>query len=882
MNWRRFFHRDTADSEQREELEFYLDSTAQEYINRGMEPAEARAAARRKLGNTTLIREEIYQMNTVKFIEGMQREVRLTLRMIRTNPGFALTVLLSLALGIGANTAMFSVVHGVLIQPLPYPESDALVGVYNSLTIQGQTFKDADLSPGMYAACLEGCRAFEHFGVWSSGAATVTGAGEPEQVTTVTVTQRVFPTLGVPASHGRWFSQDDDTPGTAETVILSHGYWQRKFGSDPGILGRTVVIDFVPRQVIGVMPRGFRFVNLTDADIFLPQRWGNGRMPPDGFSYTGIARLRPGFTVDGANQDIARVWSSWGEAEGWSSLLQRLAVKPNARPLKKDVVGDVEATLQVLMGALGLVLLLVCANVANLVIVRAQARRQEFAIRAALGAGWGRIVGEQLVESLILGLMGGVLGLSIAYAGIRLLAALGPSNLPRLQDISLGPAGVAFALLSSVAASLLFGTVVVLKLGFQHRIQGTRGATRGREQLRAQRLLVVGQVAMASALLVASGLMVRTLLALQNVTPGFTRPEQILMARISIPQGLANEHERVIRMQKEIRDRLATIPGVTAAGFASAVPLDENRNGIVVAVEGKTAPDEMPPNRRYKHVSPGLFAAQGSRLVAGRDFTWDDVFDRRRLAIVSENMARETWGGPHEAVGKRIRIGRDGPWTEVVGVVENIHTDGLHQPAPATVYARAGVETWANGSTSVRRAVTFAIRSSRAGSAAFLKEVAAAVHATNPSLPLAQVQTLGDAYRRSMARTSFTVVLLSIASAMALALSIVGVYGVLAYSVAERRHEVGIRLALGAQASGVRSLFLRQGLVLASAGVILGLASAAALSRWIASLLFGVTPFDPLTYTLSPAVIAAAATLASYIPARRAASVDPMETLRSN
>jgi predicted permease len=387
---------------------------------------------------------------------------------------------------------------------------------------------------------------------------------------------------------------------------------------------------------------------------------------------------------------------------------------------------------------------------------------------------------------------------------------------------------------------------------------------------------------MALVLLVASGLMVRTLLALQNVTPGFTGPERILMARLSIPEALANEHERVIRMQKEIRDRLATIPGVQAVGFASALPLDGNRNGILVAAEGKTAPDQMPPNRAYKHVSPGLFAAQGSRLVAGRDFTWSDVFDRRRLVIVSENMARETWGEPREAVGKRIRIGRDGPWSEVVGVVENIYTDGLHLPAPATVYARAGVETWPNGSTSVRRAVTFAIRSSRAGSAAFLKEVASAVYATNPSLPLAQVQTLGDAYRRSMARSSFTVVLLSIASAMALALSIVGVYGVLAYSVAERRHEVGIRLALGAQPSEVRSLFLRQGLVLASVGGILGLAVAVVLSRWIASLLFGVRPFDPLTYSVSAAVIAAAAILASCIPARRAASVDPMETLRSN
>jgi predicted lysophospholipase L1 biosynthesis ABC-type transport system permease subunit len=272
-----------------------------------------------------------------------------------------------------------------------------------------------------------------------------------------------------------------------------------------------------------------------------------------------------------------------------------------------------------------------------------------------------------------------------------------------------------------------------------------------------------------------------------------------------------------------------------------------------------------------------LFAAQGSRLLAGRDFTWDDVFGQRRLAIVSENMARETWGEPHRAIGRRIRIGRDGPWTEVVGVVENVHTDGLHLPAPTTVYARAGVE-----STTVRRAVTFAIRSSRAGSQAFVKEVAAAVHGVSPSVPLAQVRTLEDAYRRSIARTSFTVALLSIAAGMALAVAIIGVYGILAYAVAERRHEVGIRLALGAEPGAVRSLFVRQGLVLTSAGAIVGLASAAALRRWISSLLFGVEPLDPLTYAISVVALAAAALVASYLPARRAASVDPMETLRSD
>jgi putative ABC transport system permease protein len=877
MNWKRFLRREAADAEQQEELEFYVDVTAEEYVARGMNPEAARAAARRKLGNMTLIREEIYRMNTVTFVESALRTARHTVRLIRTHPGFVLTVVLSLALGIGANTAIFSVVHGVLIQPLPYPHADALVGIYNRLTISGQVYEDAALSPGMYAACRDDCRAFEHFGVWTSGAATVTGAGEPEQVATVTVTHGVLPAFGVPASLGRWFSPDDDSPGGARTAILSHGYWQRRFGGDGEILGRTVVIDFVPHQIVGVMPRDFRFVDLSP-DVFLAQRLATNRA--EEFSYNGIGRLKQGLSVAQANEDIARVWRNWAQNEGVGKLLEEMAVTPNARPLKNDVVGNVGMALRVLMGALGLLMLLVCANVANLVLVRAQARQQEFAIRAALGAGWGRIAWEQLAESLTLGLMGGTLGLGLAYFGVRLLVANGPAGLPRLDEITLGPAVVAFALLCAIGTSLLFGTVAIVGRRVPRRIENARGATAAREQLRGQRVLVVGQVAMALVLLVASGLMVRTLLAIQSVKPGFTRPDQIQMVRISLPQ--AREPERVIRVQKDMLDRLAAIPGVAAVGFASALPLENNRNGVVVAVEGVTEPDRMPPNRRYRHASPGLFAAQGSRLLAGRDFTWDDVFDRRRLAIVSEQMARESWGDPREAIGKRIRIGRDGPWTEVVGVVENIHTDGLHQPAPATVYARAGVETAANGSTTVRRAVTLAIRSSRAGSQAFLKEVAAAIHAVNGSVPLADVRTLEDAYRRSMAQTSFTVTLLGIAAAMALALAVVGVYGVLAYAVARRRHEVGIRLALGAQPGAVRALFVRQGLLLTSLGGILGLVSSVALSRWISSLLYGVTALDPLTYALSATALAGAAILASVVPARRAASVDPMETLRSD
>lgn len=881
MKWR-YFRRDQADAEQHEELDFYLDVTAEEYMERGMAPAAARAAARKKLGNTTLIREEVYRMNTFRFADDVGRDVRHAVRIMRAKPGFTAAALLSLALGIGANTAIFSVLNAVLIQPLPYPASDALVGVSNTFVIQGQVFEDAQLSPGMYSACNEAARAFESFGVWTSGAATVTGIGDPEQVVTVTATQGVLPAFGVPAYIGRWFSKEDDTPAAPETVILSYGYWQRKFGGNRDVLGRSIVIDFRPRQVAGVMPKGFRFVNQSP-DVFLPQRFSKSGLRWDVFSYNGIARLRPGMTITMANQDLARVWKTWGENERVDKMLEMLKVKPNLRPLKKDVIGDVGSVLAIL-GALGLVMLLVCANVANLVLVRAQFRRQEFAIRAALGAGWARIARELLIESLTLGIAGGVLGLALAYAGLKLLVMYGPATLPRLEEISIDGTALLFALACSLASSLLFGLVAVLKAGNPDRLRNARSATEGSEQLRFQNALVITQVALAFVLLVGSGLMIRSFLALQAVKPGFTHPEQIQMVRISIPEALTPEPERVIRMQSEILNRLSAIPGVVATGFASGLPMEsEYRNGILIAVEGKTPPDQLPPNRVVKHISPGLLGAQGTRLLAGRDFTWQDVFDRHPVAIVSGNMARESWDEIGNAPGKRIRIGNDGPSVEVVGVVEDVYADGVHRPAPPAVYFRAGVEPAVRpgGSEAVRRSATFAIRSDRAGTEAFLREVTAAVHAVNPSLPLAKVRTLSEVYRRSMARTSFALVLLGIAGAIALALAVVGVYGVLAYAVGQRRREVGIRLALGAEPRALKWFFVRKGLALNCAGSIIGLTLAVTLSRSISSLLFGITPLDRVTYLASGVLIAAAALVASYIPARQAAAIDPIETLRS-
>lgn len=878
-NWRRFLRRDDLDAEQEEELESYVELTARDYVARGMDPIEARAAAQRKLGNPTLIREEVYEMNTLVLLEGFLRDARHALRMIRRNPGFSAIAILSLALGIGANCAIFSILNAVLIRPLPYPQAGALLGVSNRLVIHGQVFENADLSAGMYAACKFNATVFENFGVWTTGAATLSGIGDPEQLATVNATQGVLPTLRVPPHLGRWFTVEDDTPESPNTVILSYGYWQRKFGGDPRIIGRTVVIDFVPREVIGVMPQDFRFVNVSP-DIFLPQRFPKTIIGPEAFNYAGIGRLKPGVTIAMANQDVARVWKAWGQTAGTAKMLDALSISPNLRPLKKDVVGDVGSVLTLLMGALGLVLLLVCANVANLVLVRAQSRREEFAIRAALGAGWERIARELLVESLTLGILGGALGLLVAYAGLRMLVAGGLASLPRLTEVSIDGASLAFTFGCVIACSLLFGVAAVLRCGIPGRLQAARGATQGTEQLRAQNAFVVTQVALAFVLLVAAGLITRSFLAMRAVKPGFTHPEWIQMTRIAIPSALTPDPEQVIRMQAGIVTRISSIPGVTAVGFASGLPMEtEYKNGNPIGVEGKTT-GELPPNRDVRTISPGLLATQGTRLVAGRDFAWDDIFGQRRVAIVSENMARANWREPPNAVGKILLNG--GNRIEVVGVAEDVHVAGANQPAPEIVYLRMGVMPpyRPGGEAIVRRGATFAIRTERAGTESFIREVSAAIHGVGPSLPLAKVRTLNDVYRQSMARTSFTLVLLGIAGSIALMLSVVGVYGVIAYAAAQRRREVSIRLALGAQPKALKWVFVRKGLVLNFAGSAAGLGLAMALSRFVTSMLFGVKPLDVPAYLAAGLLIAAAAMMASYLPAHRAASVDPMETLR--
>jgi putative ABC transport system permease protein len=886
MAWRRFFRRANWDRERLEEIESYIQIETDANIARGIPPEQARAAARKKFGNPTLIREEIYRMNTIAFLEALGRDFRYAVRALRHNPAFTAIAVLTLAIGIGANTAIFSVVNGVLIRPLPYPQPDALVGVWGSALFEGVR-SESRLASQMYFEYREQNQSFQEFGVTASGSLGVTGIGEPEQVPIVAVTQGVLPALGVQPALGRWFTQADDTPAAPDTVILTYGYWQQRLGGDKAVIGRTITVDSRPREVIGVMPRNFRFLNQDPAMIF-PQRLDRNKIQQD-FGYQGIGRLKPGVTRAQASADIARMLPVALAASGLTpTMIGTLRTEPIVRPLKQDVVGDVGTVLWVLMGTIGIVLLIACANVANLLLVRAEGRQHELAIRAALGAGWGRIARELLVESVMLGLFGGLLGLALAYGGLRILVAMGPANLPRLAEISIDPLVLAFALAVSLASSLLFGLIPVAKYAGPEIAMSLRGGGRSmsqsRERHRSQNTLVVVQVALALVLLVGSGLMIRSFQALRNVQPGFTQPERIQTMHVRIPEAQVQEPERVTRMQNDILEKITAVPGVDSAAFATALPMEEFQGSNTIFTEGSDYAGQVPPMRRFKLVSPGLLKVLGTPLIAGRDFTWADIYNDRKVAMVSENFARDTWGQPAAALGKRIGEGvySPGAWHEVIGVVGNVYDDGVYQKAPASVYwpARERPKNMGSGTYLVRSA-TFAIRSDRAGSEAFLKQVREAVWSVNANLPLSDLRTLGEVYNQSMARTSFTLVMLGIAGSMALALGIIGIYGVLSYAVSQRRREIGIRLALGAQPGELKRMFVRHGLVLGSIGVAIGLCAAVPLTRLMSSLLFGIKPLDPLAYGAGALLLGMAAVLASYLPARRASAIDPVEALKA-
>jgi predicted permease len=892
MSWlERIFRRRQLGDELAEELRGHVEEKTEQLMRlENLPRTEAREAALRAFGNTALVETRSREVWQWPRLESVLADLKLALRRLIKSPGFATTVLLTLAIGIGANTAVFSVVNSVLLKPLPYPDSDQLVSLWlNAPGAAGLASfqKGLPLSASMYFAFSENNRSFQSLGIWTTNKANVLGLARPEEVNIVLVTDGVLEALGVPQLTGRELTAADQVPNGPKNVVLSYGYWQRRFGGDRGVIGRTIVIDSEARTIVGVMPRGFRVVD-QEFDILVPFAFERNKQQLAGFGYQGIGRLKPGVTIPEANADLARtipIWmDSFSNGPGSDShWYLKWRITPDLHSLKQEVIGNAGSALWIVMGTIGLVLLIACVNVANLLLVRAEARQLELSIRAALGAGRGRIARELLSESVLLGVLGGMLGIGVAAAALRLLVSIGPANLPRLHEISLDAGSLFFTLVLSILSGLFFGSIPAWKY-FRSQATMSLGATRSvsssRERNRSRNILVVVQVAMALVLLVCAVLMIRTFQQLCRVDPGFADAARLQTLHIAIPQSSIADPRMVTRVGNNIADKLASIPGVTSVGFADAVPMEGvESDWNSLHAEGKTYAGE-PPLRYFNYVSPGYVEALGTRLVAGRDFRWNEIYDLQPKLIVSENLAREEWGSAAAAIGKRVQQFSGGPWHQVIGVAQDVRYNGVDEGAPAIVYWPVMVNSPFLGMYTPRL-VTFAVRSSRAGSEAFLNEIQRAVGSVNADLPVASLRTMQEIYSKSLARTSFTLVMLAIAAAMALALGVIGIYGVISYAVSQRTREIGIRLALGAEKGELRWMFVRSALALTGIGVVIGLGAAAAIAQLMRTLLFGVSPLDPLSFAVVPLILVLAAALASFLPASRATAVNPADALRA-
>jgi predicted permease len=883
------FSRKRLDQELETEVRHHLELLEAEHRARGLSAEDARYAALRDFGAPAQIREAYRDQRRIPMLETLWRDIRFSLRSMRRTPVVTFAVIATLAIGIGADTIIFSIVNGVLIKPLPYPESDRLITM--SHTAPGVNVANVSSAPFLYFTEREQNRTLEGVGLVGSGSSTVTGLGEPELVRRLFVTADILPTLGIKPLLGRYFSESDDAPGSPNTVVLTHGYWQRRFGGDVSVIGQSLTMDAQTWNIIGVMPQGFRFLD-QQLDVITPNRLDRSQVTLGGYFRRSIARLKPGVTLEQASADVRRMIpiaiESFPPGPGSTrEQIVRSRLGPNLRPLKQEVVGDAGNTLWVLMGTVGIVLVIACANVANLILVRTEGRQHELSIRAALGAGWGRIMRELLTESAVLSFIGGILGVGFAYGSLRVVLAMAPANLPRREEIAVDSNVLLFALGLSILSGLLFGTIPVLRYA-RPRLAATvyaggRWSSRSRERLRARAVMVVAQVALALVLLVGAGLMIRTFQQLNRVNPGFAGPDEVQAFQIQIPDARVRDPELTARRQHEILNRLAAVNGVTSAAYISDLPMGGGSAADLIVPQGKVFREgESPRSTQSRFISPGVFGTLRMPLVRGRDLTWTDIYERRPVVLISENLARLEWGSADDALGKRLRGSSSADqWREIIGVVGDVHDRGLSQPVTPTVYYPVLGERVYNNPIYVWRLTTYAIRSPRTGTAAFLDEIRQAVWAVDSNLPLVNVRTMADVLEASMARTSFTLVMLALAGGMALLLGVIGMYGAISYGVSQRTREIGVRIALGAQSGQVQRMFLRQGLVLTAAGVAIGLIAAVALTRWMSSLLFEVSPLDPLTYAGVSVVLILAAALATYLPSRRATHIDPIDSLRA-
>jgi putative ABC transport system permease protein len=797
------------------------------------------------------------------------QDVRFGLRVLWKRPGFTAVALAVLALGVGANTAIFSVVNAVLLRPLPYPGSERVVAFDGVNPSKG--VEESNMSAPDFADWKAQTRSFEALSIYTEGGSNLTGGGEPERVTAAWVGPDFFRVIGVGAARGRALLPEDEDPGAANVVVISHGLWQRLFGSDPSAVGRTVELGGRGREVVGVMPPGFDFP--SRAEVWGPLQLEVAKEPRDNRAYQVLGRLREGVPLAQAQAEIdavaARLAASYPVTNmGWGVDLD---------PLKDETVGEMRAALLLLLAGVALVLLIACANVANLLLARAAGRRREVALRLALGAGRWRVARQMLTESLLLALAGGALGAGLSVWLTDLIVALAPRNTPRLAEASLDARVFLFAVGATLLTGLAFGIVPALQasradLGESLK-EGGRGSAGGRSRVRSG--LVVSEVALSLLLLAGAGLLVKSFARLQAVDPGFD-PEGVMTARVSLPGARYKEPAQKAEFYRALTERLNALPGVEAAGATASLPLGGSNLSVWrgLVPEGRPATPESDEPAAFSVVTPGYFPAMRIPLRAGRVFDERDDANAPKVIVVNETLARKVFAG-QDPVGRHVTIWRDEKFPrQVVGVVGDTKPSSLDAAEAPQMYVPHAQDAGWGG-------LSLAVRARGGGDpsalAPLLREE---VRALDRQLPVYDVKTMAKVWADSTAYRRVTMFLMAGFAAAALLLAGVGLYGVLSYTVAQRTHEIGIRMALGARGSDVLRLVVRQGMLLTLAGLGVGLAGALLLTRLMTGLLYGVSAADPVVYALVSLLLAAVALLACLVPARRATKVDPMIALR--
>ncbi len=866
-----------------EEMRFHIDMRAEENVRRGMEPGEARREAERRFGRLTRVREQGYEVRGGGTLESLLRDVRYAARMLAKRPGFTAVAVLTLALGIGANTAIFSVVNGVLLKSLPLPDPERLVAI-------SETSTDSTSTSVAYPNYLD-WRArqtvFESLAARMPAGGVLTGDGEPERITGRFVSAGFFNTLGVHPAAGRFFGEDEDKPGAPALMILGHGLWRRRFGADPAVVGKSILYNGEAWTVAGVMPPNFDYYGANNAnnDFFISLgRLADQKFMRDRHSHPVqvTARLKQGATLEQARAEMSSIAAALGEEHPASNAGRGVALES----FIDDYVGDLRPALMTISAAVLLVLLIACANVANLLLARMPSRRKEMALRTALGASRRRVVRQLLIESVLLAAAGGAAGLLIAWAGVDLLVRLDPYGLPRTEGIAVDLPVLGFTLLVTLLTAVVFGLVPALQaskidLGDALKEGGRQQASGGAGSSRLRGALVMGQVAVSLVLLVGAGLLVKSFQQLSRVDAGF-EPRGVLTLRLRLPDAKYREGAECAGFLREVMRRVGGLPGVEGVSVSTGFPLGRGyEQGYIV--EGQPEP-QRPADWAVavsQSVSESYHRVLGIRLLAGRGFDERDAAESPPVAIVDDAFVRRHFPGhPLDgALGKRLRLGGDGePWREVVGVVGHVRHNGPEQEGYAGIY-RPWTQLNPRSLTDYTRAMDLVVKTS-AEPEGLVPAVRREVQTVDPDQPLANVRTLQSLLDQVVAPRRFGALLVGVFALVALLLGAVGLYGVMSYTVSQRTHEIGIRMALGAQRGRILGTVLKQGMALVLAGVALGLAGALAAARLIASQLFGVTPTDPQTILGVSALLVSVALVACYLPARRATRVDPLTALK--